>query len=252
MCDALGCALRVAQGYAHAQVGMRNTEMTKHKKRLTSTVRISGAVAQRWIELTVRRLEEDVVFLCQAAESKGINGSESRRLSRVAVLLMAFYLESLSNLLFDIEDLKLHRPAKNRPANQEGLPEALRKFCDMYFTPHQQELPLELRELQDIFTIRGLIAHPPGIADEIDTPGGRKPARESRRVDYEKFKDFPQAYSGFCLTHAKVLLLEIAEFATSYLDSMREQLADRRLLTKAMPDFFGLCWPKRILGYLSQ
>jgi hypothetical protein len=225
--------------------------MTKHKKRLTGSVLVTGALAKRWIELTLKRLEEDVVFFCRAAESKSIDGSERRRFSRVAILLMAFYVESLSNFLFDIEALRLKRPRKNVPANQRELPKALRHFCDMYFKAHQKELSLDLRGLWDLFTIRDLIAHPPGWADEIDTPNGRKPARKSRRVSYKKFEDFPQMYSQFCLSHAKALLPEIADFVVSYLDLMKQQLRGRKLLP-AMPELPDLCWPSVILEYLNQ
>lgn len=181
-------------------------------------------------EATFKRIAEDAVFFRKQAEET--NDGEKKRYSRIIIILMAFYLESVANLLFDefvSEDLDLVDERKD-------LPKPIRRFRVVYNELANKELTLNTDGIQDIFTIRNkVIAHPAGRAKEqID---GIRQSRIDTKISYKKFTRFPHVYSYFTISEADTVLNEVKEFLTSFFKSLKHKLTKEQ---------FDEWWPKEL------
>lgn len=176
-------------------------------------------------EATHERILEDAVFFLEKAAEDSIDDGERKRYSRIVILLMALYLESLSNRLCDIvlgENWKI--PKKKR---EEGVAETIIKFKAIYEELFNKELALYTGGIQDIFTIRNrIIAHPAGRSKECieDVSGKHKRTRMGKVVKYQKFINFPFHYSHFTLPEAVSIFEEAIGFRRDFLNLIKERI----------------------------
>jgi len=153
-----------------------------------------------------------------------IDNSQERRYGRIIVLLMAFYLESLSNLLFE----EVVGEELERADFRTDLPRPLRKFRAIHSKLLGKELSLNIEGIQDIFTIRNkVIAHPSGRAQLQTTEHGWD--RIDTQVNYKKFREFPSIYSRFTLREAEAVLNEVREFVTRFLGLIKDKVSQERI-----------------------
>lgn len=199
----------------------------------------TGVEAIIYSEATFTRIVEDAVFFCRKAAEDNIDDTERRRYSRIAILLMAFYLESLSNLLFD----KLVNKDLECVDTRTDLPGPIRRFRAVYKELYDgKELALNIDGVQDVFTIRNkVIAHPAGRSEERSGKVVR--TRVDKTVSYKKFTDFPFTYSQFTLSHADEVLEEVKDFLTRFHDLLKG---------KVSPELLDECWPKELVEWTKE
>jgi len=165
-----------------------------------------------------------VFFRRQAADDQ-IDDRDKKRYARIVILLMAFYLESMSNLLFgELVNKKLKIIGK-----QIYLPPKMAKPIKHLKAVHHElfgkELSLDTDGLEDIFTVRNIIiAHPAGRAQSQTGTGEDVWSRLGRNITYKKFRHLPLHYSHFTLNHADELLKEVKEFLTKFLVLLRDKV----------------------------
>lgn len=175
-------------------------------------VGISVSCQAAYGEATFKRIVEDAVFFRQQAKGFKSDDSDVRRYARIVIILMAFYLESLSNLIFE----KLANAPLDNLDNRTDLPEPLRKLRAAHQVCRGGELSLDIGGVRDVFTIRNkIIAHPVGRA-QLQVAGAQLGCLD-RHISYDKFKDFPVVYSGFAVEHADKVLTEVRDFLVGYL-----------------------------------
>ncbi|HEX74773.1 MAG TPA: hypothetical protein G4N93_06480 [Dehalococcoidia bacterium] len=171
-------------------------------------------------EATATRFVEDAIFLYEKA-IKATDELEKKRYSRLAIIVIPFYLECLSNYLYDdfinveLNDtdkrndwLKLVRmlravykcPKKelkerdmngiNKVDKRTDLPIPLRRFRAVYNKCLDKELRnKDINGIRDIFTIRNKITvHPQGRSRLVATDNGWK--RNGISITYLKLKDW--------------------------------------------------------------
>lgn len=204
----------------------------------------SMTVTDTYSEATFKRIAEDALFFCRKAAEDNIDDSERKRYSRIAILLMAFYLESLSNLLCDVVLGKnRRRPKKNK---EEGVPGPIRRVRAVYKELYDgKELALNIDGVQDVFTIRNkVIAHPAGRSEERSGKVVR--TRVDKTVSYKKFTDFPFTYSQFTLSHADEVLEEVKDFLTRFHDLLK----DRR--HEVPKDVLNACFPRELVEWSKE
>ncbi len=190
-------------------------------------------VTYNYSEATFKRIAEDALFFRRKAAEDNIDDSERKRYSRIVILLMAFYLESLSNLLFD----KLVTKDLEYVDNRTDLPKPIRRFRAVHNELHGKELALCTDGIQDIFTIRNrVIAHPAGRSEERSGKVVR--TRVDKTVSYKKFTDFPFTYSQFTVSHADEVLEEVKYFLLHFFDLLKG---------KVSPELLDECWPKELI-----
>ena len=165
-------------------------------------------------EATYKRIEEAIIFFrTRAVEEDGIDDRDKKRYTRIVILLIVLYLESLSNLIFeelvtkDLDDVD----------KRTDLPKPIRRFRAVHYVCLGKELTLSTDGIQDIFTIRNKIfVHPAGRAQSQTSTGkdGWSPIDEA--IDYKKFKHFPLHYSHFTVDHTDELLKEANDFRPDF------------------------------------
>ena len=215
--------------------------MAKNIKYAKAKLEGRGSLTVSYIysEATFKRIAEDAVFFYRKAAENNIDDAERRRYSRIAILLMAFYLESLSNLLFD----KLVNKDLKCVDNRSVLPKPIRKFRAVYKDLYDgKELALNIDGVQDVFTIRNkVIAHPAGRSEERSGKVNR--TRVDKTVSYKKFTDFPFTYSQFTLSHAEEVLEEVKDFLTRFHDLLKA----RR--NEVPEDVLNACFPRELVDW---
>lgn len=198
--------------------------MTEYKECAKTQIGLRVSAEAVYSEATFRRIVEDAVWLHQQAMRNQIDNSQERRYGRIIVLLMAFYLESLSNLLFE----EVVGEELERADFRTDLPRPLRKFRAIHSKLLGKELSLNIEGIQDIFTIRNkVIAHPSGRAQLQTTEHGWD--RIDTQVNYKKFREFPSIYSRFTLREAEAVLNEVREFVTRFLGLIKDKVSQERI-----------------------
>jgi hypothetical protein len=212
-----------------------------------------------YTEATFKRIIEDALFFRR--EAGGVDTErERKRHARAIILLMALYLESLSNRIFlhffdpatPNEKKELNRCLDNVDSRSD-LPGPVRNFRAVYQKCLNKELTLDINGIKDIFTIRNrIIAHPSGRAQLETEKEGWKPLitnvkwrdREVQiipsQLNYAKFKQFPSVYSHFTLGEADAILTEVKDFLTSFLDLIKENIPKKQ---------FNEWWPAELVEW---
>lgn len=142
---------------------------------------------------------------------------------------MAFYLESLSNRLYDAF------PAKHEKKQEKGS-EPIQKFRAVYRKLCQDNLPLSIEGIEDIFKIRHKIfAHPQPLSVVAGTGIPRRQGRDDRKINYTKFIGFPYNYSFFKTQHAEDVVNEVRNFVNAYCNLLKDKVSDQKILDAIRP-----------------
>jgi len=216
--------------------------MAKYEEHHEQVIKAHTGVEAIYSEATFLRIWEDAIFFRRKAAEENIDVSERKRYSRIAILLMAFYLESLSNLLFD----KLVNKDLKCVDTRKDLPEPIRRFRAVHKEIYDgRELALNIDGVQDVFTIRNkVIAHPAGRSEERSGKVVR--TRVDKTVSYKKFTDFPFTYSQFTLSHADEVIEEVKDFLTRFHDLLK----DRR--HEVPEDVLNACFPRELVEWSKE
>lgn len=196
------------------------------------------SASAQYSEATTKRLIEDIVFLLQKA-IETTNELEKTRLSRIAVSLVPYYLESLSNYLY----YEFNKEETDKYDNSTDIPKPIRMLKYVYKKALDKDLTDEdISGIRDIFTIRNKItAHPAGRSDLVSTNNGWE--REDKNIHYFKLKGLPKVYSDFNIEHVKQVLKEVSNFISQYLSSIKKQLSNKQ---------YAYIWPEELNKYLSE
>jgi len=161
-------------------------------------------------------IHRDLVFFLNLSQ-KSSDSEEKKRFARAVIILLAFYLESLSNLLF--EETKIQE-------------EKLEIYIDRYKDWAKPIIKLLLslnkldsesfaacKGLKDLFLIRNQVfAHSEGrsvvAGTGVDPKKGLK--GNFKKLSYEKFTNFPNVYSQFDVEHAEKLCEAVDNFLKSF------------------------------------
>ena len=213
--------------------------MVKHKMEMGGgNLGINVSVSALYSEATAKRFIEDAIFLYE----KGINATnelEKKRCSRLAVMVIPFYLESLANYLYDdFINVKIDDADK-----RTDLPIPLRRFRVVYSKCLNKELrDKDINGIRDIFTIRNKItAHPQGRSRLVAKDNGWE--RDGISVTYLKLKDLPQVYSHFYPKHVHPIFAEVHDFLTHYITSIKNNLTDEQ---------YKYIWPEKLIDWKAN
>jgi len=144
---------------------------------------------------------------------------------------MAFYLESLSNLI--LVTLTQINPSEKLEEYDEvykdgtHLSGSIRKFNAIHYEVLGKKLTLDTNGIQDIFHIRNhIMAHSTG-RDKLESYElGWRPV--NKNFTYRKFKNLPFVYSHFTLKEADEILMEVKEFLTKFLGLLKHNLSEEQ------------------------
>ena len=248
--------------------------MAKHKMEVGGgNLGIKTSVNTLYSEATCKRFAEDAIFLY----GKGVNTTdelEKKRYSRIAMTLIPFYLECLSNYLYDdfinveLNDTdkrnglpKLVRMLRaaykclkkelrerkmngiNKVDNRTDLPIPLRRFRAVYKKCLNKELnDKDINGIRDIFTIRNKItAHPQGRSLLVPTDNGRK--RDEININNLKLKDIPSVYSHFYPKHIHLVFAEVHDFLKKYVTVLKNNLTNEQ---------YKYIWPEDLINWKSH
>lgn len=233
--------------------------MAEYKEHLSAKVGTHVEVNAVYTEATFKRILEDAIFFRGAAENVSTE-SDKKRYARLIILLMALYLESLSNRIFlhffdrvALDETKQPTGCVGHVDSRSDLPGPVRNFRAIYRNCMNKDLTLDTSGIQDIFAIRNtIIAHPSGGAQLQTSKDCWKPlitvvkwkdkevqiSRQS--LNYARFKHFPSVYSHFTLREADEILEEVREFLTGFLKSLGGKVAQKQL---------DEWWPVDLLGW---
>jgi len=223
--------------------------MAKNEINLTVGSKSSGTADIIHTVPTYKRIVEDALFFLDQSK-KNTSEIEKNRYARVTTLLMSFYIESISNVLYDDflgkSDL---REVENRDKLSMPKGSKLRMsrytkiFRAVYFKLYKKELSIDIKGIRDIFAIRNkIIAHPAGFSKEKDSETGWK--RVDQNVIYEKFKNFPFTYSKFNITHAEAVIEEVKNFLISFHKLLKDKGSKQKLL--------DACWPTELIKWYKN
>ena len=211
--------------------------MATKKDKISSVTRlgIMTSVNAEYSEATAKRFIEDAIFLY----GKGINTTdelEKKRYSRLAVMVIPYYLECLSNYLYD----NFINVELNDADNRTDLPKPVRRFRAVYNKCLNKELKdQDINGIIDIFTIRNrIMAHPQGRSRLVTTDNGWE--RDDISITYLKLKDLPQVYSHFYPKHTHLIFTEVHDFLTNYITSLKDKLTDEQ---------YEYIWPKELIDW---
>jgi len=216
--------------------------MAKYKKEVGGgTVGIKVSASAVYSEATATRFVEDAIFLYKQAITT-TDDLEKKRFSRLAIVAIPFYLESISNYLFDNFPSSVELDTVD---SRNDLPKPVRKFRAVYnkSTNKKLEDDIDVNGIIDVFTIRNKItAHPKGRSTLETTPDKWK--RSDINISYLKFKDpnFPQVYSHFYPEHAYLIFTEAHDFLTKYITSIKNNLTEEQ---------YNYVWPKELNDWKS-
>ena len=175
---------------------------------------------------TCNTIYDDIVYFLIKSKLADIDQALSKRYARIVIALLAFYVESLVNLLLD-ELLKNNCPQKFSDfyINRERT---LRKYQDALYLISEKKLPKgETNCIEDLFSIRNqLIAHPKAreIVGGTDVPKGKGLSGKGEPIKYKKLKNFPNILSEFTYEHAQELYNEIKDFLDKYYNLIDKDL----------------------------
>ena len=197
------------------------------------SVGVNVSTSAVYSEATAKRFIEDAIFLYKQAIASN-DELEHKRFSRLTIMVIPFYLESLSNFLFDIFiDKKLDDVDK-----RSELPESIRRFRAVYNKLLNKELKdKDFNGIRDIFTVRNKItAHPAGRSKMRTTENGWE--REDKNIFYYKLGRLPKVYSHFYPEHADLVFIEVRDFLTKYINSIKHKLTEEQ---------YNYIWPNELI-----
>jgi len=161
-------------------------------------------------------VRQDLLYFLNQSANSGLADSVRRCYARGAIVFMAFYFESLSQLL--------EHYVREKHKWTAGLPEEvkpLKRFIDAYFSLFNTQLSLDCNGIKDLFLIRNqVIAHPSGISQFA---GGRE-------MVFRKFMNFPSVYADYNWTHAEELSKELKRFLCDFSDLIKDKVNEEWLL----------------------
>jgi len=218
--------------------------MVTREVHLTDEIRTQVTLELVYTEGTYKRIVEDALFFLDKSRKHNIAVMEKNRYARMSILLMAFYLESLSNLLFDA----LASSFSDDLDRRTDIPKPIRRFMAVHYQLYQAELPLSTDGIRDIFTIRNrVIAHPTGFSKERHSevaPGCWERSRVDKNVSYGKFTNLPFTYSQFTSSHAEKILGEVRGFLTSFHSLLKGKVSEQKVL--------DACWPTELIEWSKK
>ena len=211
--------------------------MTMHHVKLRTHLRIKPSLEAVYTAATYKRFEEDIIFLRRQAKDPA-DESETKRYSRIIILLTAPYLESMSNLMFG----ELINKGLDEVDKRKDLPAPIRRFRGIHHELLRKELKLDINGIQDIFHIRNNITlHPAG--HEMVKVAGEGLGRLDKSIEYKKFKSFPFVYSHFTLNEADQILSEVYRFVTEFLNLIKNKISK---------DQFDIWYPKELTEWVKS
>ena len=187
------------------------------------------------------KIYDDLIFFLN--ESKKISKDQeiSKRYSRVALIYLAFYFESLSNLFKDevgkrfncLQNLELELDY-----NRNNHPEALRKFQAIYcylfmHDSTYRKFPLNTDGIDDLFLLRNhIFCHPPdksiiGGTNVINAIGLNE---KGKNLSFKKFKHFPNIYREITIKHTQEVYYETKDFLLKYHYRVKKKLSELVIL----------------------
>jgi len=195
------------------------------------SMRLKPEAEYFFVEATFKQVYTDCLFFLNKAQESGTKEEKKDRYARVSILFAAFYIESLSNRLWDAFPA---RREKKLDSAGKDLPKPVKKFRAVYYKFCQTHLPLVAEGIEDIFTIRNIIfAHPPAFSIKAGTgiPSGRGRENRKNRINYKNnnFETFPRVYSLFKTQHAKAIVNEVMNFLNDYCDLLKGKIPDNIL-----------------------
>lgn len=226
-------------------------KMTIYEHIASGGLKVGGQGEYSFSEPTCNHVYNDLIFFLNESKRSDIDQVISKRYARAALVFLAFYVESLANLLIDevgerfncIQELqeliklkycsndrikKLRRKYKLKG----DWPEPLNKFQAAYFVTDGKDLSLDLDTsgIQDLFLIRNqIIAHPPArsiVAGTGVTKGkGLTEKGKSLSLKNEKLKHLPNIYSEFASGHTQKVYNETKDFLNKYHNLVAEKLS---------------------------
>lgn len=165
----------------------------------------------------------DIRFLIQQMNSE-TNEEVKDNYSRICIIYLAFYFESLANLVWDNErDENVWNHELNQYNNRNDIPNPIRKMLAFYKKNKSSELAIDINSLRDLFQIRNrLIAHSKDrtVLDSSDSC-------EIYRLNYFKYSSFPSTYRELSYSHFKILFDDLTDFLNKYLNLVNDDLDER-------------------------
>jgi hypothetical protein len=212
--------------------------MAKYEVECRVGLGLRASVNAEYSEATAKKFIEDAIFLYEKA-IKATDELEKKRYSRLAVTVIPFYLECLSNYLF----YNFFHRELDRKDDKKDLPETIRRFRVVYKKCLNKELKdTDFNGIRDIFTIRNKItAHPAGRSIMGTTENGWE--REDKKISYFKLKELPKVYSHFYPKHTYLIFTEVHDFLTKYITSIKHKLTDEQ---------YNYIWPKELIDWKSN
>lgn len=220
--------------------------MAEYKIDAKAQLGLRASAKAEYSAATFKRIAEDAIFFRRQAAQGEIDDTDKRRYARIIILLMAFYLESLSNLMLVTltqigTDNRLERYDEEYE-DKTHLSGPIRKFKAIHYELLGKKLTLNTNGIQDIFHIRNhIIAHSTG-RDKLESYElGWRPV--NKNFTYRKFKTFPFVYSHFTLKEADEILMEVKEFLTKFLDLLKHNLSEEQI---------SEWWPKDLVDWIEK
>ncbi|MBU4232522.1 MAG: hypothetical protein L6277_00460 [Desulfobacterales bacterium] len=194
-------------------------------------------------------LYDDLLYFMNRLNQPDNDLDHANRYSRIVIILMVFYIESLSYLLFnevknhynkeDSLDLVMKNDKQiNQDKKGKCYPRPIRYYLFAYYIFCNQYLSIDILGIRDLFLIRNKIfAHPPGrsIISKTGFPEGKGLTEKGEPIHYNKFVHFPNILQNFSKEHARELYNEIKEFLMKYYS-----LIDKDLNSHWIASYFHL------------
>ena len=209
---------------------------------LTTVIKV-GITANITIDVaTYKRVVEDAAYFLNEMIKPDLSTLDQNRYARMNLLLMALYIESLSNALLESSRTRNLQGLKK----QKGWKEYLKGFMSAYYKYYEKELHLNMDGIHDIFFIRNhFIAHPKGYTREKED--GSVIIKQEGKGGigfYKKFKNFPYAYSKFNSSHAIIVVNEVVNFLKNYHNLIKRKTSEKKLLDS--------CWPAELIQWKKK
>jgi len=178
----------------------------------------------------------DLMFFLNKSKASNIDQVISKRYARASLVFLAFYFESLANLLIDEVGKRFNcsQQLEQIYKKRDHYPKPLRKFQAVYSVLYYgQKLPLDTSGIQDLFLIRNqVIAHPPArsIVAGTGITKGKGLTEKGRSLSLNKFTHFPNIYGEFTSVHTQEVYNETKDFLEKYHNLIARKLSGAAIL----------------------
>jgi hypothetical protein len=163
---------------------------------------------------TCNTIYDDIVYFLKKANMPDTDDAIGKRFARVAIVFMAFYLESLTKVLLE-ETIKRFDYKLN--CNKNDIINILKKIYEFI---NNDKLSLDTGGIDDLFHIlrSQLIAHPPdrSILWGSNVPEGKGLRENGKAFSYKKFKHFSNTWENFSKGDAQDVYNELKLFLSEY------------------------------------